>query len=235
MTRRLLVLVVLLGLIGPMRVRPASAVLGVGDAVYDYAVHVESITTAVKTTATAANTAEIIANQILELTALEEWALDAGMAEDLQQIQELVSQAEGLAWDIDSLNAQITQLFDLDGAPMTSLEFRERQVEIRRYLYQSWSYAMRTQTLIRTLLSTVNHILGIYASVKGIIGNKQGLQTMAQYQAKIVQTLAEMNLHTAALHRAQSVQGINDPLIAQSIDNMNEGILNDWAEGDTGP
>jgi hypothetical protein len=107
-------------------------------------------------------------------------------------------------------------------------------VEIRRYLYQSWSYAMRTQTLIRTLLSTVEHILGVYASLKGIIGNKQGQQTMAQYQAKIAQTLAEMNLHTAALHRAQSVQGINDPLIAQSIDNMNEGVLSDWAEGDTG-
>jgi hypothetical protein len=43
-----------------------------------------------------------------------------------------------------------------------------------------------------------------------------------------------MNLHTAALHRAQSVQGINDPLIAQSIDNINQGVLSDWAEGDTG-
>jgi conjugal transfer/entry exclusion protein len=147
----------------------------------DFAVHFESITTAIQTTATAANTVEIIANQVLELTALEEWALDAGMAEDLQQLQALVIQTQGLAWDLQSLDAQITQLFGLDGAPMTSLEFRERQVEIRRYLYQSWSYAMRTQTLIRTLLSTVEHILGVYASLKGIIGNKQGQQVMAQY------------------------------------------------------
>jgi conjugal transfer/entry exclusion protein len=228
MTRRLMVLIVLIGLVGQLRVRPASAVLGVGDAVYDFAVHVESITTAVKTT-------ETVANQLLDLEELGAWALDDGTwAEDLQQIQEIVSQAEGLAWDVESLNAQITQLFGLDSAPMTSLEFRERQAEIRRYLYQSWSYAMRTQTLIRTLLSTVDHILGLYDSVQGIIGNKQGLQTMAQYQAKIVQTLAEMNLHTAAMHRAQSVQGINDPLIAQSINNINHGVLDDWAEGDTG-
>jgi conjugal transfer/entry exclusion protein len=180
-------------------------------------------------------TTETVANQLLDLEELGAWALDDGTwAEDLQQIQEIVSQAEGLAWDVESLNAQITQLFGLDSAPMTSLEFRERQAEIRRYLYQSWSYAMRTQTLIRTLLSTVDHILGLYDSVQGIIGNKQGLQTMAQYQAKIVQTLAEMNLHTAAMHRAQSVQGINDPLIAQSINNINHGVLDDWAEGDTG-
>jgi hypothetical protein len=234
MTRRLVGIIVLIGLIGQLRIRPAGAVLGVGDAVYDFAVHFESITTAIQTTATATNTVEIIANQVLELTELEEWALDAGMAEDLHQMQELVSQAQGLAWDVESLNAQITALFGLESAPMTSLEFRERQVEIRRYLYQSWSYAMRTQTLIRTLLSTVEHILGVYASLKGTIGNKQGQQVMAQYQAKIAQTLAEMNLHTAALHRAQSVQGINDPLIQQSIENINHGVLDDWAEGDTG-
>jgi P-type conjugative transfer protein TrbJ len=213
---------------------PVHAILGVGDLVFDPAIHFEAVIQTAEAIQTTINTAEIIANQVLELTALEAWVLDAGMAEDLQQLQELISQAEGLAWDVESLNAQLTALFGLDSAPFTSVEFRERQAEIRRYQYQSWSYAMRTQTLMRTLLSAVNHILGIYESVKGIIGNKQGLQTIAEYQAKVAQTLAEMNLHTAALHRAQSVQGINDPLILQSIQNINHGVLDDWAEGDTG-
>ena len=181
------------------------------------------------------NTAEIIANQVLDLTGLEAWALDAGAwAANLQQIQALVLEAQGLAWDVESLNAQITALFGLEGAPGTSLEFSLRQQEIRQFMYLSWSYAMRTQTLVRTLLSTVEHVLGIYSSLRGIIGNKQGLQSIGQYQAKATQILAELDLHTAAMHRAQSVQGINDPLILQSIQHINMGVLGDWALGDTG-
>jgi conjugal transfer/entry exclusion protein len=213
----------------------AEAQFGIGSLVYDPTNWLENLETAIQTTATAINTAEIIANQVLDLTGLEDWVLGAGTwAADLQQIQALVLQTQGLAWDVDSLEAQLTQLFGLEGAPMTSLEFRERQQEIRGYMYQSWSYAMRTQTLIQTLLSTVEHILGIYESLTGLIGNKQGLQSLGQYQAKASQTLAELNLHTAALHRAQSVQAINDPLILQSIQNINLGVWGDWAEGDTG-
>ena len=213
----------------------AHAILGIGDLVYDPAIHFEALIQTVEAIETTINTAETVANQVLDLTALEAWALDAGTwAADLQQIQALVEQAEGLAWDVERLNAQITSLFGLEGAPMTSLEFRERQQEIRYYLYLSWSYAMRTQTLVQTLLSTVDHILGVYETLLGIIGNKQGLQAIGQYQAKVAQALAELNLKTAALQRAQSVQGINDPLILQSIQNINLGVWGDWAEGDTG-
>jgi type IV secretion system protein TrbJ len=214
----------------------AHAQFGIGDIVYDPTNWIQNLETAIQTTATAINTAEIIANQVLDLTALEAWALDAGTwAADLQQIQALVLQAQGLAWDVERLEAQLTQLFGLESAPMTSLEFRERQQAIRGYMYQSWSYAMRTQTLLVTLLSTVDHLLGVYETLLGIIGNKQGLQSIGQYQAKVAQALAELNLKTAALHRAQSVQGINDPLILQSIQNINLGVWEDWAEGDTGP
>src|SRR5262245_51770245 len=168
----------------------AQAQFGIGDVVYDPTNWIQNLETAIQTTETAINTAEIIANQVLDLTAHEAWRLGAGTwVADLQQIQALVLQAEGLAWDVARLNAQITSLFGLESAPMTSLEFRERQAEIRGYLYQSWSYAMRTQTLIQTLLATVEHILGIYESLTGLIGNKQGLQSLGQYQAKASQTL----------------------------------------------
>jgi type IV secretion system protein TrbJ len=213
-----------------------QAQFGIGDLVYDPTNWIENSVTSVKTAATAANTAEIIANQVLELTGLDAWALESfgNWEEDLQHLQELASQGEGLSWDLESLGAQITQLFDLDGAPLTSHDFRERQQEIRRYLYQSWSYALKTQTLVTSVLLTVQHILGIYSSVQELIGNKQGQQSLAQYQAKLTQVLSEMHTVTTAAARAKSVQGINDPLIAQSIDHINHGVLDDWAEGDTG-
>jgi conjugal transfer/entry exclusion protein len=229
-TRVMLVAVLMAWMSGP-----AQAQFGIGDIVFDPTAIVQTTETAVQTTLTAVNTAEIIANQILDLTGLEAWALDAGAwAEQLATLQALVFEAQGLAWDVQSLDAQITNLFGLETAPMTSLEFSERQFEIRHYLYLSWSYAMRTQTLMRTVLSTVDHILGIYAILKGILGNKQGLQSIAQYQAKAVQILAELDVKTAALQRAQSVQGINDPLMLQSIQNINLGVLGDWAQGDNG-
>jgi conjugal transfer/entry exclusion protein len=213
---------------------PAQAQFGIGDLVWDPTNWVQTSLTATQTTLTAINTAEIIANQVLDLTGLEAWAVEGTLAADLQQIQALVVEAQGLAWDVASLNAQLTALFGLEGAPRTSLEFSLRQQEIRQFMYLSWSYAMRTQTLVQTLLSTVDHILGIYNILRGIIGNKQGLQSIGQNQAKATQILAELDLHTAAMHRAQSVQGINDPLILQSIQHINHGVLDDWAEGDTG-
>jgi conjugal transfer/entry exclusion protein len=214
---------------------PAQGQFGFGEIVFDPTNWIQTSETAIQTTLTAINTAEIIANQMLDLTGLEAWALDAGTwAADLQQIQALLLQVQGLAWDVQSLDAQLTALFGLEGAPGTSVDFSFRQQEIRQYMYLSWSYAMRTQTLVQSLLSTVDHVLGIYATLQGIIGNKQGLQSIGQYQAKATQILAELDLHTAAMHRAQSVQGINDPLILQSIQNINVGVLGDWARGDTG-
>jgi hypothetical protein len=213
----------------------AHAQFGIGELVFDPTAIVQTTETAIQTGITALNTAEIIANQILDLTGLEAWALDAGTwAADLQQIQALLLQVQGLSWDIQSLDAQLTALFGLDGAPGTSVAFAERQGEIRQVLYLSWSYAMRTQTLVRSLLSTVDHVLGIYVTLKGILGNKQGLQSIAQYQAKATQILAELDLHTAAVHRAQSVQGINDPLTVQSMVNINTAMWADWAAGDVG-
>jgi conjugal transfer/entry exclusion protein len=212
----------------------AQAQFGIGELVFDPTNWIQTSMTAVQTTLTAINTAEIIANQVLDLTGLEAWAVEGTLGPHLQQMYALVLEAQGLAWDVGSLNAQIDALFGLEGAPGTSLEFSLRQQEIRQYLYLSWSYAMRTQTLVRTLLSTVDHILSIYVTLKGIIGNKQGLQSLGQYQAKATQMLAQLDLHTAAMHRAQSVQGINDPLILQSIQHINVGVLGDWALGDTG-
>jgi hypothetical protein len=228
------VLVIALGL-GLMGAQTADAILGVGDAVYDIAVHFEGITTAAQTTATAISAAEIVANQVLDLMSLEEWALDNGAwVGELQQIQAIVSQAEGLTWDINSLNSQLEQLFGLDDAPWTSNAHYERQYEIRRVVWTGWRYAMRTQNLAYTLLSTIDHVIGLYQSLKGLMGNKQALQSLGQYQAKMLQVLSEQKLQTAAFDRAKSAQSINEPLIEQSVHNINETVLGDWGLGDNG-
>lgn len=228
------VLVIALGL-GLMGAQTAHAILGVGDAVYDVAVHFEGITTAAQTTATTINTAEIIANQVLNLMSLEEWVLDNSQwMEDLGVIQKIVSEAEGLTWDINSLNNQLEQLFGLDDAPWTSTAHYERQNEVRRVVWTGWRYTMRTQTLINTLFGTLDHVISLYRSLKGLVGNKQALQSLAQYQAQTNQLLSAQKLQTAAFDRAKSAQSINEPLTEQSMHNINFTVLSDWALGDNG-
>ena len=213
----------------------ACASLGIGDLVFDPTNWVQTSMTAIQTTLTAINTAEIIANQVLDLTGLEAWALDAGAwAADLQQIQALVLEAQGLAWDVESLNAQITALFGLEGAPGTSLEFRDGSKKSGSICISVGAMRCARKRSCgrcspRSITSSASTDI-----LRGIIGNKQGLQSIGQYQAKATQILAELDLHTAAMHRAQSVQGINDPLILQSIQHINVGVLGDWALGDTG-
>jgi len=218
-----------------MAAQTAHAILGVGDAVYDVAVHFEGITTAAQTTATAINTVEIIANQVLDLMGLEEWVLDNSQwKEDVGVIQKIVSEAEGLTWNINSLNTQLEQLFGLDDAPWTSTAHYERQNDVRRMIWSGWRYAMRTQTLINTLFGTLDDVISLYQSLKGLAGNKQALQSLAQYQAQTNQLLSAQKLQTAAFDRAKSAQSINGPLIEQSIDNINYTVLHDWALGDNG-
>jgi hypothetical protein len=226
--------VIALGL-GLLSAQTAHAVLGVGDAVYDFAVHFESITTAFQTTATAISAAEIVANQVLDLMSLEEWVLDNSQwMEDVGVIQKIVSEAEGLTWDINSLNTQLDQLFGLDDAPWTSSAHYEQQNEVRRMIWTGWRYAMRTQTLINTLFGTLDHVMSLYQSLKGLMGNKQALQSIAQYQAQTNQLLSAQKLQTAAFDRAKSAQSINEPLIEQTVHNINYTVLHDWALGDNG-
>ena len=68
-------------------------------------------------------------------------------------------QIEVLDNDIQSLQRQITALFDLETAPASTSALRERLAEIRRLRWQCYSYAMRLQTLIKTALRTIQHLV----------------------------------------------------------------------------
>src|SRR4029450_5731837 len=98
------------------------------------------------------------ANQILALTPLDDVAVSGGIAEDMALLGQLVEQAEGLSYDIGSLQAQLDSLFNLDTAPDTRDGLTERLAEIKRVKYQSYSYAARVQTLMRTALRTLAHL-----------------------------------------------------------------------------
>src|SRR6266487_1894880 len=112
MPKRLgLSLVLLLGLVAT-----AQAQLPVIDA----GNLVQNTTTAIESVLTTIETVLIEANQVLELTPLDEIAVAGGMAEDMQLLGQLVQEAEGLSYDLGSLRAQIDALFNLNTTPKTT-------------------------------------------------------------------------------------------------------------------
>lgn len=189
-----------------------------GLPVFDFANWVQNTISAVQAIA-------IVANQIIELTALEELVLDsAEFAEDLATLEAIVQEGTQLGWDLQSLQSQILVLFDLDRAPATSVEYRERQAEIFRAIFQGYRYAMQTQTLIRTAIRTVHHIVGILGQVASAIGNLTVSQGLGQSQAKLEQLLVESNVQRAAFERAQSLEGAAPGVLLQGLHNINEVI-----------
>jgi conjugal transfer/entry exclusion protein len=175
-------------------------------------------------TITSIQTALTVANQVIDLTPLGDVAAAEGYAEDMAMLGQLVDAAEGLAYDLGSLQAQVNTLFSLDGAPATSREFAERMREIQRVTWQSYNYALRTQTLLSTMRRTIEHALALMEAVGAVIGTLQSGQTTSQAINKLVQLESEMKVTTTAFQRAQSVDAMSDQLILQSIKNINDEV-----------
>jgi hypothetical protein len=181
----------------------------------------------VQNTITAVQAVLIVANQLIELTALEGLVLDGDFSSDLAALNALVSEAGALGFDVGSVNAQILPLFALETAPMTTFEYRQRQIAINQALFQGYGFAMRTQTLIMTALRTVEHIAAILEQVAGAIGNLTISQTIGQSQAKLQQLLTESNVQRAAFERAKSLEGAAPGVLMQGLYNINDAMIAD--------
>src|SRR5215813_9170470 len=80
-------------------------------AVIDASNLVQNTTTAIETTLTTIEAVLIEANQVLDLTNLNGVAVQGGIVEDMQLLGQLVTEAEGLSYDISSIQAQVDALF----------------------------------------------------------------------------------------------------------------------------
>jgi len=197
-------------------------------AVVDVANLGQNTITAIESVLTTIQAILIEANQILELTPLDDIAVAGGIAEDMALLGQLVEQAEGLSYDIGSLQAQLDSLFRLDTAPDTRDGLTERLAEIKRVKYQSYTYAARVQTLMRTALRTVEHLQGLLDTLSDLIGNMQGNQTHAQLTTVASKHLANLDVQMASFQRAQTVDKLSEALILESITKIQARRIEDW-------
>jgi conjugal transfer/entry exclusion protein len=197
-------------------------------AVVDVANLGQNTMTAIESVLTTIQTILIEANQILELTPLEDMAVAGGIAEDMALLGELATQAEGLSYDIVSIQAQITALFHLDTAPDTREGLSARLAEIKTLKYQCYSYAARVQTLLRTALRTVDDLQAMLDTLSQLVGNMQGNQSTGQLVTVSNKHLANLDIQIASFHRAQTVDKLSEALIIESITKIQIRRIEDW-------
>ena len=192
-----------------------------GIPVFDAANLVQNVVQAIQTIL-------MVANQILELTPLDEIVLGDTFDRDMDDLGAIIEEARGLSYDVSSLQAQVTALLHLDSAPNNSRDLQLRLAEIRRVVFDSYVYALRTQTLLRTTLSAIRHLKALVGAIGDYVGNMQGNQGLTQVESTISETLARLQVQSAAYERAQSVERLTEALTIESIHRMNEQLMFDW-------
>ena len=169
----------------------------------------------------------VVANQVLDLTPVDEVVLSGEFASSLDSLSVIVAESVGLAYDLESLNAQIRVLFDVETAPDNMTDLKQRLTEIRQLSHDCHVYALRTQTLIQTTLSAVQHLLRLIDAVGGLVGNMQGNQVSVQVTGTLTELVAKMQVQTAAFARSQSVDQITELMTLASLHKIQEAIMAD--------
>lgn len=211
---RLLLLVLLVLLVWP---RSASAQLAVID-----------LANLAQTTITAIEEILSVANQVLELTPLEGIEISGDFASDMADLAAIAREARALSNDLGSLQAQLTSLFGLSGAPNSSRELRRRVAQIRAVVSDAYIYAVRAQTLVATTLHTIQHLTNLVNAIAAYVGNQSANQSLAQYDSALNATLARLQVQTAAFAKAQAADRLEEALVMESLENISIAIMADW-------
>ena len=167
-------------------------------------------------------------NMVLELTPVDEVIVGGQLAEDMAAIGEVVSNAQLVWYDAQSLNTQIRVMFDLDTAPDTMPGLQLRLQELQQLTFQANSFAMRAQTLLVTVFNTIDHVTRLIDSVASLVGNMQGNQTLVQTNATISKTLAVMETQQAAWQRADTVDRMSQMVIKASLAKIEQNRWKTW-------
>jgi conjugal transfer/entry exclusion protein len=188
----------------------------------------QNIITAAESVLTTIEAVIIDAQGVLNLTALDGIATAGGLLEDMQLLGRLVEEAQQISIDVDSLQAQINGLLHIESAPDTREGLTARLAEFRRLKQDTYSYAARVQTLMRTALTTVNHMRLLLETLAQLIGNLQGEQLLAQHAAAMHKHLANLQVQQAAYHQAQSLDKLAEAVTIESTRKIQARRMEDW-------
>ena len=167
----------------------------------------------------------IVANQILDLTALGDIVI---AADDVRELSGIIEEASQLKYDFVQLQHQVALLFDLNTAPDTRTGLDARLQEMKSLMYDIRVYAIKTQSLVLTIQRTIAHINSLVSRIEGFVGNLQSQQTIAQMDTTVSKTLALIEVQQAAYQRSDTVDKLSEALVIESLNRINRKRLEDW-------
>ena len=197
-------------------------------AVFDAANEVLNAITSVQTFITALQTVLLVADSITNLTGGGTVSTGGEYAEDIALLQGLLTDAQGLSFDLASLNAQIAGLLDLGGAPSGLKDLQGRMFELRNASSQAYLYALRVQTLIQTGIRIATRIMRMVDALAEIVGNLSGHQNANDQVAQLNQIQVTHNSTVTAFQRAETTSRATEILVDESIQRINAELLRDW-------
>ena len=170
----------------------------------------------------------MVANQVLELTGLDEFILGDDISADVESLASLREDALGLQTDVANIQLQITLLFDLTTAPKGSAGLRDQLAAIRQLTWQAYVDALRTESILQSSVDALRRIVRLIEGIGDLLGNQQANQTLIQMETKLTLELIKMRTQNETFHRAKAFDALARPLVEQSLSNINDAIMEDY-------
>ena len=169
-----------------------------------------------------------LANDALNLLPLPVIEIASTIATDIGLLTQIVQEAGQIGMDINSMQAQLNSLFDLQTAPVGSSELRQRVAEIENLIWRARSYAARCQTLIRTFENTLQHLNMLIGTIGELVGIKQGIQVLNQKAATLNYIAMVQATQLAAYHQSEIYDRMQQQLLLAGMKNIHEAIMEDY-------
>jgi len=187
--------------------RPVQAQIPVTDAL----VGAQTTISAIQNVITATNMVLSVANQVLELTPLDEILIAGEIVEDLALIGAILEDAQGLMQDVQALQ----NLFNPYAIPRTLPAMRQRITAMDEAISHARSYALKAQRLVTTLLSAVRHLIGLVEGIQALTGNMSSNQTLLQVETTISKILTTLTVQAASQQRTDTLERMRHQVIIE--------------------
>ena len=154
------------------------------------------------------NEAQMLINQARNLTSLPYSSLQQLMS-TIQRTQQLLSQAQGIAYNGANIQSQFQSLYPTGYTGSTSSAQLIAQAQTRwQNTLSGFQDALKTQaTVVGNLNTAQTQVNALVSSSQGATGALQATQAGNQLLALVSQQLADVIALLAAQGRAQSLQG----------------------------
>ncbi|UJQ94145.1 P-type conjugative transfer protein TrbJ [Mariluticola halotolerans] len=201
-------------LLALLPIQPAQALFGFGDTVYDPLNHAENILTAARSleqinnqVQQLANEAQMLINQAKNLANLP-MSVASNLQSSLSRVDSLMREAEGIAYDISSIDEEFQRLFpDQYDAATTTSEILQDAEDAWKLAREGFKHSLEVQAEVVGQVRDDAVLLDqLVASSQSAIGNLQAVQAGNQLTALAAKQSMQLQTLLAASSRADALE-----------------------------